>query len=43
MIKCFATEILILPEGHQVFRWVVLAPLLQLYSFQGIQVKILMT
>jgi len=30
MVKYFATETWILPEGHQVFLWGVLAPLLQI-------------
>jgi len=36
MVKYYATETSILPESHQVFRWGVLAPLLQISSFQSI-------
>jgi len=40
MVKCCTTETLILPEGHQVSQWGVLAPLLLiLFLFQGIQIR----
>jgi len=40
MVKCCATETSIILEGHQAFRWDVLAPLLQISSFQGIQIPL---
>ena len=39
MVKCCTTQISILPEAHKVFWWGVMAPLLLLHSFHGIQIK----